>query len=153
MIYLKADGSTVIDYPYTAADLRADNPSTSFPEPPTEQDFLGAGASVVVETQRPLSNSRMFVEEGLPVLIDGAWHQVWVENTLPPPTREQVEAQRLFAYAHPTTGSDRHFAEGVRLSAMGAPHEEVEQAKERGALRYAEIQAEFPWPYEEITPL
>lgn len=63
-----------------------------------------------------------------------------------PPTREQIEAQRLRAYADPLTGSDRYFAEAARLQAMGAAQEEIEAASAAGAARYAEIQAEYPWP-------
>jgi len=76
--------------------------------------------------------------EGLPILID--------PPPPPPPTREQIEAQRLRAYADPLTGSDRHFAEAARLQAMGATAEEVDAAKAAGATRYAEIQAQYPWP-------
>lgn len=75
---------------------------------------------------------------GLPILIDP-----------PPPaplTREQIEALRLRAYADPLTGSDRHFAEAIRLQVMGATTEEIDAAKAAGAARYAEIQAQYPWP-------
>jgi hypothetical protein len=64
----------------------------------------------------------------------------------PAPTREQIEAQRLRAYADPLTGSDRHFAEAIRLQAMDADQAEIDAAKAAGAERYAEIQAEYPWP-------
>ena len=63
-----------------------------------------------------------------------------------PPTREQIEALRLRAYADPLTGSDRYFAEAARLQAMGAAQEEIDAANAAGAKRYAEIQGEYPWP-------
>lgn len=63
-----------------------------------------------------------------------------------PPTRDQIEAQRLRAYADPITGSDRHFAEAIRMQAMGADQAEIDAAKAAGAARYAEIQMEYPWP-------
>lgn len=75
---------------------------------------------------------------GLPILID--------PPAPAPLTREQIEAQRLRAYADPLTGSDRHFAEATRLQVMGGTAEEVDAAKASGATRYAEIQAEYPWP-------
>lgn len=88
---------------------------------------------------RPLPGKvRAHDAAGLPVLIDP-----------PPPaplTREQIEALRLRAYANPLTGSDRHFAEAARLQAMGAAQEEIDAAKAAGAARYAEIQAQYPWP-------
>lgn len=77
--------------------------------------------------------------EGQPILID------------PPPalpaTREEVEAQRLRAYADPITGSDRYFAEAQRESLLGNA-EAAEAAKALGMARFAEIQAEYPWPAE-----
>lgn len=63
-----------------------------------------------------------------------------------PPTREQIEALRLQAYADPITGSDRYFAEASRLQAMGAAQEEIDAANAAGVKRYAEIQGEHPWP-------
>lgn len=76
---------------------------------------------------------------GLPILLDP-----------PAPaaiTREQIEAQRLRAYADPLTGSDRYFAEAQRETLLGNA-EAAEAAKALGLARFAEIQAEFPWPAE-----
>lgn len=69
-------------------------------------------------------------------------------NPPPPPvTREQVEEQRLRAYADPLAGSDRYFAEAQRESLLGNA-EAADAAKALGMARFAEIQAEFPWPAE-----
>jgi len=82
-------------------------------------------------------------QDGLPILID------------PPPatpdTREQIEARRLRAYAEPLTGSDRYFAEAQRESLLGNV-EAADAAKARGMSRFAEIQAEYPWPTEHVDP-
>lgn len=76
---------------------------------------------------------------GLPILI---------EPPPPPlPTREQIEAQRRRAYADPLTGSDRYFAEAQRESLLGNA-EAAEAAKALGLARFAEIQADNPWPAE-----
>jgi hypothetical protein len=61
-------------------------------------------------------------------------------------TMEQVEESRIRAYADPTTGSDRYFAEVSRLQAMGGSTEEIEVARAAGIARYAEIQGLYPWP-------
>lgn len=61
--------------------------------------------------------------------------------------RADVEQQRLSAYANPLTGSDRHFAEAVRLEAMGDT-EGAEAARAAGLVRYNEIRNEYPWPEE-----
>lgn len=43
----------------------------------------------------------------------------WDEPEQIPPTAEQIEVLRARAYAHPTTGSDRHFLEAARKRAAG----------------------------------
>lgn len=65
----------------------------------------------------------------------------------PPATRADIEAARLRAYADPLTGSDRYFAEAQRESLLGNA-EAAEAAKALGMARFAEIQAEYPWPAE-----
>ena len=60
---------------------------------------------------------------------------------------QAVETQRLAAYANPQTGSDRHFAEAVRLEAMGDTVG-AEVARSAGLARYDEIRAMYPWPEE-----
>lgn len=92
----------------------------------------------VIATPHP-GKIRSHDADGLPVLIDP-----------PPPspaTREQVEAARLRAYADPLTGSDRYFAEAQRESLLGNA-EAAEAAKALGMARFAEIQADNPWPAE-----
>lgn len=64
-----------------------------------------------------------------------------------PLTYEQVEALRLRAYADPITGSDRYFAEAQRETLLGNAAA-ADAAKALGMARFAEIQAEYPWPAE-----
>lgn len=93
--------------------------------------------NAVIATPAP-GKIRSHDADGLPILID--------PPPPAPPTHEQTESARLRAYADPLTGSDRHFAEAVRLQATGAPQEEIDAANAAGVKRYAEIQAEHPWP-------
>ena len=58
---------------------------------------------------------------------------------------QAVETQRLAAYANPQTGSDRHFAEAVRLDAMGDTAG-AEAARTAGLARYDEIRSQYLWP-------
>jgi len=69
------------------------------------------------------------------------------ELVTPPLSRDEIEAARLRAYADTLTGSDRYFAEAQRESLMGN-EEAAEAAKALGLARFAEIQAENPWPAE-----
>ena len=85
--------------------------------------------------------------QGKCIVADANGHPILQDPAPPePPTREQIEALRLRAYADPLTGSDRYFAEAARLQAMGAAQEEIDAANAAGAKRYAEIQGEYPWP-------
>lgn len=64
-----------------------------------------------------------------------------------PPSRDEIEAQRLRAYADPLTGSDRYFAEAQREGLLGND-EAADSAKALGMARFAEIQSQYPWPDE-----
>jgi hypothetical protein len=95
MLYIKVDGLTVLKYPYTFSDLRADNPNTSFPDSPSKENFTDFGASVVIETQKPEATPTHFVIEDTPKRIEGQWLQQW--NLVPHSQeylREQWKAQR-----------------------------------------------------------
>lgn len=61
----------------------------------------------------------------------------------PVATREQVEAQRRRAYAHPDTGSDRLFAEAQRLQLTG---QDFAAKLAEANARYAAIKAAYPFP-------
>lgn len=61
-----------------------------------------------------------------------------------PSTREEVDAQRLRAYADPIKGSDRLFVEAQRMQMMGEQGWEL--VRDRAAARYQEIQELYPWP-------
>lgn len=78
-------------------------------------------------------------DNGRPVLSD--------QVSPAPLTTGEVEAQRLRAYADAITGSDRYFAEAQRESLLGNV-EAAEAAKVLGMARFAEIQADNPWPAE-----
>lgn len=114
--------------------------SPSIPDSAIPSDAVEVTAAEHADLLTGLSSQKLITIDpsGLPILID--------PPPPAPPTREQVEAQRLRAYADPLTGSDRYFAEAVRLQATGAPQEEIDAAKAAGAKRYAEIQADHPWP-------
>jgi hypothetical protein len=74
---LIVDG-TVANYPYSIGNLRRDNPNTSFPKRPTEELLKSWGMEVVAKVDRPNVDPTKNVTEKPPVLINGAWTQVWV---------------------------------------------------------------------------
>lgn len=92
-------------------------------------------------------HAALFVPQSTPKIIVRGADGRPVLASPPPPLREAVEAARLRAYADPLTGSDRYFAEAQRESLLGNG-EAAEAAKALGLARFAEIQAEHPWPAE-----
>ncbi|KKK07892.1 hypothetical protein [Pseudomonas frederiksbergensis] len=87
----------------------------------------------------------LLVEAGKKITIDSNGSIIGVDPEPPaPPTREEVEAMRLRAYADAVTGSDRYFSEAARMQIMG--DEGWEQVRDQGISRYAEIQNDLAWP-------
>ncbi len=65
-----------------------------------------------------------------------------VESKLKEPDNNRL---RAIAYADPVSGSDRHFAEAARKSAVG-DSEGADAATAAGLARVDEIKAEYPLP-------
>lgn len=97
MIYalISSDG-TIATYPYNLAQLRRDNPDVSFPADMSDEVMLEFGVSKVLAVPQPdYDLATENVVEGTPVLLDGAWSQVW---TVEAATAEQIaERQRAAA--------------------------------------------------------
>ncbi|MBJ2274790.1 MULTISPECIES: hypothetical protein [Pseudomonas] len=83
-------------------------------------------------------------DSGKKIIIGKSGKPQLVEGDKIVPTREEVDAQRLVAYANAFTGSDRYFAEAQRMEVMGEPG--WEEVRAEGIKRFEAIQNEFPWP-------
>lgn len=57
---------------------------------------------------------------------------------------EEIKRRRQAAYSNPLSGSDIFFIEALRMKEMGI--EGWEGIRDRGVVRYLEIQAENPYP-------
>lgn len=93
MNYLKADGYTVLKYPYTSADLQADNPNTGFPVPTPDEVLEDFGMFPVSPTEQPAHDPyTQNVTEVTPVYIPDRWTQAWeVSAATPEETEERVK--------------------------------------------------------------
>ena len=82
MSFVKTDGgTTVVQYPYTRADLKADNPNTSFRSDISSHDLSDFNVFPVQPTAQPApSNADNVVVEGDPTFVDPDWVQTWVEQ-------------------------------------------------------------------------
>lgn len=93
-VYVHAPNGVVADYPYTYAQLRADNPNVSFPSEPGEW-LAEYDVYPVADTPQPPSTLTSNFVEGTPVLAGGVWTQAWDEVAASP---EQI-AKRAEAAA------------------------------------------------------
>jgi hypothetical protein len=77
-MYALIENGAVAQYPYTLADLRKDNPNTSFAAGASNESLEGFGMYVVYNTTPPEYTSLQYLEEGTPVFNDNQWQQVWI---------------------------------------------------------------------------
>lgn len=96
MYVLTKDGA-VHKYPYSAMQLRLDNPQTSFPANPTDTLLADYLVYPVIAVERPVYDPMtQNLSEGVPLLKDGVWTQVWSVSEATP---EEI-AQRQLDYVN-----------------------------------------------------
>lgn len=76
MYVLITDG-VVTEYPYSFGQLKKDNPQTSFPHKPTDEQLAEWGVYPVKKTPKPNAGPKDNVVELNPVLASGEWVQTW----------------------------------------------------------------------------
>jgi hypothetical protein len=88
--YILSNGSATV-YPYSPAQLRADNPGTSFPSDMPDARLAEWNVYPVTPTPQPAHNPEtQRLTEGTPEQVAGAWVQVWTVTDLTP---EEIEAR------------------------------------------------------------
>lgn len=87
-------------YPYSIAQLRADNPQTSFPADPSAELLASCNVFPVVPTPAPQVDSKTHKAVELPPTKQGAeWVQVWEVAALhPEEAAENLRRARARAY-------------------------------------------------------
>lgn len=74
MVYVKIQDGEVLAYPYSIAQLKLDNPNTSFPSPISEnvlEDF--DVYPVTIERPDYIVRTQKLVEDTAPTLVDNVW--------------------------------------------------------------------------------
>lgn len=90
-MHAKIIDGTLIQYPYTWEDMRAQNPEVLFPDQYIESIFSDYGAVAIAQTAEPFYDRLTQVSsEGTPALIDGVWSQTWVVSDLAPERQAQI---------------------------------------------------------------
>lgn len=84
---LLTQGGAVSKYPYSVAQLRADNPDTSFSRDPPLSLLAEWRVFPVTPVQRPANTATENYVEGSPVLVGQQWTQVW---TAVPASPEEI---------------------------------------------------------------
>lgn len=74
-MYVKTQNNLAQVYPYSIADLRQDNPNTSFPAAPGDDLLAQWGVYPVVIADNPSYDPRTHkvVKDALPSFVDGVW--------------------------------------------------------------------------------
>ena len=144
-MYAKIEDGVVVKYPYTIAELREDNPNTSFPKKGlTTETLEGFGVYEVSVPDTPDYNDRTHRLQQLdPVLEDGTWVSRW--NAVEKTTDEiaefdaNVSSARRLHRDNLLSQTDFYALSDVTMSA--------EMAAYRQALR--DITSHANWPYLE----
>lgn len=155
-MYVKAINDVVIAYPYGAANLRQDNPQTSFPD--TMSDELLAIWNVYpVQPVNPPDYDQYTqnLVENNPVLVDGVWQQSW---SVEPATPEEILERRITAEKSVRDERDVKLAESdwvvIKSLELGQPIPQDWEAY-RQSLRDIPQQPGFPfdvvWPIKPGT--
>ena len=81
-MYLLQQDGVVLRYPYSAEELRRDNPGVSFPAQPSLAALAEWGVYPVTSTAMPAFDPlSQTVVEDTPVQVDDVWVQVWEVRT------------------------------------------------------------------------
>lgn len=92
-MWAKTLDGAVVAYPYGMAELRQDNPNTSFPDEISPQLLESFGIVVVVPHDPPVIDYRTHdCTRTLPAFQDGMWHETWLVTAA---ATEVVEARKL----------------------------------------------------------
>lgn len=136
-------------FPYSIAQLKADNPNTSFPVV-LSKETLAAFDVVAVRVQDPPAYDRrtqVIDRASSPVLLDGEW---WITQTATAKPQEQIDAEREQAIVDIKADRDNALVASDWTQVADAPVDKAAWAAYRQALRDLPQQPGFPdtvvWP-------
>lgn len=95
MSYALIKDAAVVTYPYSFAQLRADNPNVSYPRDPSDEWLAAIGVFKVADAARPAHDPiAENVIEASPALVAGVWTRQW---SVVPASAEEIAARQLRA--------------------------------------------------------
>lgn len=132
-------------YPYSIAQLRADNFGTSFPASMPDERLADWNVFPVLPVDPPVVLPGQVLEEGAPVEVAGVWRQQWIARAATP---QETEAQ-----AFEVRGQRNGFLANCDWTQLAdAPVDAAAWATYRQALRDISRQAGFPWDVQWPAP-
>lgn len=141
-MWAKVLDGVVVDYPYGLAELRRDNPDTSFPAE-MSQEALGAWGIVPVEARNPPDHDYITQDcaRVLPTLENEAWVETWEITTI-----DAQEAANRRAEAVAAVESQRKVAYQEEADPLFFKAQRGEATMEEWTAKIAEIKARYPYP-------
>jgi hypothetical protein len=145
-MYVKTSNGVAEKYPYTIANLRSDNPNTSFPKSPSDEMMAEWGVHRVTMAEQPATDQRtQYIGPSQdPELIDGVWTIGWVVIDK---TQDEIDA--FDEGMADINRNERHkrMTETDWWALPDSPTMTAEQTAYRQALR--DITSHANWPHLE----
>lgn len=142
MFVLTSDNS-IVTYPYSPAKLRRDNPSTSFPDPLTDEDLASWGVFRVEAVAAPAYDFKTEdLVEGTPVYEGGVWRQAWTVETA---SQEEIDKRAEAAARDVRSSRNQELAATDWTQLLDSQVDSATWAVYRQQLRDIPQQDGFPW--------
>lgn len=126
-MYARVNGSQLAQYPYTVADLRADNPRTAFPAAVDLSEMGDYGVVAVDQAEPPAHDpATQRAVEGPPSWQGDRWVQVWAIEALPAPVAVSRKQARMALVLS-----------GIALSAVQLAIDAIEDDTQRALAQIA----------------
>jgi len=146
MLLIKANGSTVEQYPYSLGMLRKDNPNTSFPKQPSAEDMAAFNVYPVTEANPTVGEGQRLAKTWTPTLVSGDW--VLAHEAVDLTDAEVAEATAVLA-ANMREERNKRLAVTDWAAMPDSPTMSDAMTAYRAALRDVPTQSDFPtvtWP-------
>lgn len=145
-MYVLAPNQTIETFPYSIGALRRDNPNTSFPRNPSDEELAYWNVFPVIEHPAPSFNpATENCNQINPTLENGEWVMTW---EVTPATQEEI-AQRLADKSSEVRFKrNQYLLECDWTQLPDAPIDSTLWVAYRQALRDITDQIGFPWDVE-----
>ena len=143
-MYAKIENGQVVQYPYTTAELRRDNPDSSLPADPIPNSVLSefGVVSVAAAGWAPYDQRTQRIEQRTPINQNGQWVQNWVIVDL---TQDEIDANQAVHAQQVRQERNDKLTASDWTQVADAPVDKAAWATYRQALRDISSQAGFPW--------